>query len=464
MPTARRHIAVRLVASNPPRRLTRGLCALLVLGACGQSSFAHRGELTVTEVTPATVSARGGDTVLVRGSGFGFQPEAWVNGLPVEAELQSPDVLALTTPRTVAGPAELRISTGLADKKWPEALVIEPLALTFAEAPEELTPPLPGEIHALEVLSSSTLLVATAAGLVALSPGDESAPAVLGETSVNAMAIGQAGTRVAVCTGDEAAPMHLLAVEGATLTPLADAIEAPLPCRWLAFVRTGGRALLVAFTPPTVSAWRHDGTRYLPLTVTTEPPWVEVTTALAADLDGDGDDELLTAGVDGEPFVRRWLTTLEEETLRLIADDAFPTPEGESRALLAFDANANGALDLFAAGDAADALFINGGPEGFADEAWQLLPFDRSSGRDAAAGDLNLDGTVELVVATDDAVDRLYEGTAEGFVDRTPSLGLTPPYGTRHVALFDFDADGALDVVTAHAGADTLRVRLLVEP
>ena len=454
----------------------RRVALLLLACACGQSSVAGRSVLEISDVSPRTVSARGGDVVLVKGSGFGLQPRAWVRDEEVVAELREDELLAITIPRTVAGPADLRIASELAEKTLVDALEIRPISLAFVEAPEWLQPELGGGLNgAQEVLfdrrKPPALLFGSTRGLHALQAGDDgtwsttafplSPPESAEEPSIAALAVDPSSHLVAACTSDDAA-IRLLAVESSSLRPLEAPVEAPLACEWITFLRTGfGREVLLARTTSGVlAAWRHDGTRYVPLELSGAPRG-DVLRVL--DLDGDGDDDLLAGGVDGEPFVARCFARLEESALVFTRDDAYPAPQGRPRALVPLDVNHDGAGDLFVAGDGRDALFLNDGHDRFFDDAWRRLPFERARGVDAVAADLDLDGFEDLLVATEDGPDRLFLGSPTGFVDRTPTLGLDGPFGSQRILAFDVDADGDLDVLTARPGESTLRLRLLVD-
>lgn len=123
----------------------------------------------------------------------------------------------------------------------------------------------------------------------------------------------------------------------------------------------------------------------------------------SADLDGDGDDDVVLGGSRGSA------------TRILInqGDGKFGTPVAlagteayEDMGVLVFDVDADGDRDLFVVSggiessgeDLCDRLYLNDGKAGFTPAPKGVLPKDQSSGGPVAAADIDRDGDVDLFV------------------------------------------------------------------
>ncbi len=456
------------------------LLALVATGAglgCSQSSLA-KASLELDSVAPATVSARGGQTLRLRGRGFADGTHVFVRDQQLTANVVDDGTLEATMLPTVAGKADVRVTVDGDSATLPEALTITPIPLAFADAPDWTLPKLPGPVDVLASSAAGPLvggawgmsLVAFADGKLSALPvgalatggGDAGLPPVL------AAASSPSGSSVVVCV-DATPSLRWLAVQAGALVAkgsadpggkcLALAMGSVQPEEpWLyALVQTAAGVVVKAWQP---------GSPPKSVAVDTPPLPPTVDAFAAADLDGDADDDLIVAGTDGTtPTLAAWTRTTDADgTLRFTDEGALPSREERTYALLATDLDGDGFPDIYAAGDGQDALFINDGYGHFADDASRQLPFERASGHAVAAADFDRDGRIDLVVATPAAADRLYVASAAGFDDQTPLLGLEPDLGGNAVVLDDLDHDGDVDVITTTAATHALRVRWLVPP
>lgn len=443
--------------------MRRALPLLCALGACSQSAVTDA-PLSLTSVQPSTASARGGTVLHVRGRGFAEGTRLFVQGVEVPVEAKDPEVLDAVLPPLAAGPADVRVEHEDEQATLAHALQVVPIPIGFAEVPDYLMPALPGPVWRL--LATRAGLVAggewgvsvlawkegklSAAPLKGLEPPEEgAAPRLL------AAAASADGARLALCVEDET-PLRWYVVDGDRLAGRGSTGALPGTCGALAVGAAAVYVRAATEAGPRLCVW-HPGADPA---VAESPAIAALDDWLAADADGDGGDDLVVAGRDGDELrTEIW----NARSAAFVNEGALPARAARTRALVAADLDGDGDADVFAAGDGADALFVNDSHGRFADDAWRMLPFDRATGTGAASADFDRDGRPDLVVATPDGVDRLYLGGPEGFRDATPLLGLETGRGGRVAAALDVDGDGAADVATVtQTGA--LRVRLHVDP
>ncbi len=462
------------------RCLPLALLCLLVssIFACSQSSLSGA-SLELDSVSPGTVSARGGETLTLRGRGFSDGVQVFVRDQALTANVVDGSTLQATMPPSYAGKADVTVKLQDSTATLKSALTITPLPLDFAEAPAWTLPKLPGPVDVLGSSAAGPLaggawgldLLTCAKGTVSALPvtalvsGSADAatmPAVL------ALASAPSGLRVAVCV-DATPALEFLEAKAGSLVGNGSAdpggacvklamgsVQPDNP--WVyALVQTDSGLALKAWMP---------GSTYKAVTVETPafPPTVDA--FAAADLNGDGGDDLIVAGTDGTtPSLAAWMrSTAKDGSLVFTDEGTIPPRATRTYALVPADFEGDGNTDVFAAGEGADSFYVNDGHGHFADESWSRLPFSRATAAAAATADFDRDGRLDLVVATPDAADRLYLGTDSGFEDQTPALGLTPDLGGDAVVLDDLDHDGDTDVITATAADHALRIRWMVAP
>jgi hypothetical protein len=419
--------------------------ALALLCGCG-------GGLRVDAVTPASASARGGETVTVHGEGFKPGMSAWLGEAPVVPVVTGARTLEFTVPPGLAGKRDVRVQVDKATATLEDALALLPLQLQFTELPAWEFPALPG---------AATWLAAAPGGLLAAgefgASNLHSSPAGTGVTPlsglsledggmppVRGLALQRSGATGVLCTAGTA-PLHWLGLSGGELAITSSGEPRSGTCLALALGQDRD-------SPSAVIAWREadggvallgwkEGGEPLPLPSPALPGTVHA--LLPLDVDGDGDEDLLVAGRDAQPRAETWL--FEDGGY---VQGALLQRGGDTRALVPLDVDADGDMDVLGAGAGADALWLNDGAGRFADDGWRRLPFDRSDAHAAAAADLDLDGRPDVVLAVPGALDRLLLARDGGFEDATPALGLSPGAGGRAAAAFDLDGDGDLDVAT----------------
>ena len=177
----------------------------------------------------------------------------------------------------------------------------------------------------------------------------------------------------------------------------------------------------------------------------------------AADVQGDGTQDLIVAGTSSDPDARLRLFVQgagADPDLPFVqaAAGALPATPDPSSAAVPLDSDRDGDADLVIISTGQDRLLENDGSGHFFDDTFASMPVDWVDGRSAQASDLNRDGWLDLLVANDGAVDRLYLGRANGgFVDETPLLPLLDS-PTLRLLPADVDGDGDSDLLVVRAG------------
>ncbi len=170
-----------------------------------------------------------------------------------------------------------------------------------------------------------------------------------------------------------------------------------------------------------------------------------------ADFDGDGDLDVIVVSEDDKTN-EFYLNDGEGE----FSDAGARIPvTGTSNAVLVIDADSDGDMDILIGNNGQNALLLNDGKAVFVDATAARLPAREDVTQDVAAGDLDGDGDLDLVVANEDANRILLNDGSGVFTDAVPgSLPLRDaPEESREVALGDIDGDGDLDLFFANVQA-----------
>jgi hypothetical protein len=168
--------------------------------------------------------------------------------------------------------------------------------------------------------------------------------------------------------------------------------------------------------------------------------------ALLADLDGDGDLDLVVVSEDDE----RNEFYLNDGTGHFAPEHARLPVAGVSNGVAAADVDGDGDLDIAIANNGPDRLLLNDGAARF--RLSDGLPEDSDVTQDVAFADLDGDGDPDIVFANEGPERILINDGAGRFSDETAAR--LPGQGaggeTRDVTLADIDGDGDLDIVLSN--------------
>jgi len=186
---------------------------------------------------------------------------------------------------------------------------------------------------------------------------------------------------------------------------------------------------------------------------------------LTVDVDRDGDLDLVTANVSASDGVYLRLLLALPQGFVDAPTGRLPTPPGPVNHAVAGDVDGDGDQDIIAiCAGGQDRVLRNDGTGYFFDDTLTTMPLDKAVGTYAVLRDLDRDGRPDLVVANSPHQDRLYLNSGNGtFHDYTPLLpiGQQPTNGA---LVLDVDSDHDLDLVLLNGAGTGNRLLLSVRP
>jgi hypothetical protein len=471
----------------------------LLAGAASLLAACHGREVELTSVSPREISARGGETLTLRGSGFGEGAAVRLGGERVKTvKVVSEEEIQLSTPPLYAGPLTVAVET--VDGQSAELKVdVQPLDLRFSEAPPfalswDLETPISAvalgdfdrdgdpDLVTCAAGASCRLLRNDGRGNFADTPEGKSGPrfpaAMLDTRVITAadfdgdgaldlfLGLGSEGPGAVyrnngAATFTDAGPDTFAALvdpvtavaagdldgDGRPDLVIADGTADTVPLRVYLNRSKGGA---IAFS--LAESWS------IP-----ERDWI-VSAMTLVDVDGDGALDLVLATPSASDGVGLRLLLhhgkgFEDATARLPSGIA-----GEIAAIAAGDVNGDGAPDLVAVGAGQDRLLLNDGSGHFFDATLASMPLDAAPGTSVALVDLNRDRHPDLVIGNAGAETRLYLNDGTGrFLDHTPLLPIQADQ-TLWVAATNVDGDADEDLLILNSPPAAPRLYLSVEP
>ncbi|MDT8369681.1 MAG: CRTAC1 family protein, partial [Longimicrobiales bacterium] len=173
---------------------------------------------------------------------------------------------------------------------------------------------------------------------------------------------------------------------------------------------------------------------------------------IAADLEGDGDDDLLLWNESG-------VTLLRNELGRFV--DLTPAGfEGVTgvRSIEVADVDSDGVLDLYLVRDGPNQLHRHDGAWGFEDTSARDGADDAGSGLSAVFVDIDHDADLDLIVGNEGAT-RIHRNDGRGRFTPVPgAMGIAGVTGVLAFAFADLDDDGDIDLLAARGDAGLTRI------
>lgn len=169
-----------------------------------------------------------------------------------------------------------------------------------------------------------------------------------------------------------------------------------------------------------------------------------------ADFDGDGNQDIVVVSEDDR--INELYLANGDGTFR-DAGDLLPVT-GTTNAVAVLDLNADGAPDIILGNAGQNTALLNDGAGRFTDATHVWLPQRNDRTQDLEAADVDGDGDLDLIVGNEDH-NRLLINAGERFVDETADrLPLrAPAEETREADFGDVDGDGDPDLLLANVRA-----------
>lgn len=496
--------------------------------ACGVSDDAGNvaaAPPTLTSVTPAQISARGGDVLTLHGSEFAAGITVQFGDASAESvKVVSPTELTVTAPPLFAGPVTIKTAGTSGTAELTNAVTVLALDLRFVQAPSY----------------SLTLTNDFDAGADAATDQD-AGPSPPLSAAASADFDGDGDSDLVTCAATE--ECHFLANDGKgnfadtssdgthfasgsmnAVTLVTDDFDGDgdrdlvvAPASGFAVIETNGGTARFSESP---LAWTQVGDGGAAEEDGGSAAIDPVTAMASGDLDGDGKPDLVVGNATGAgaPFrifkntsssgairflqsapgvvpTRDWAVrgialgdvdgngsvdivvatpgSADHVELRLLLGDKgiFTEAHGglpnvvdaQVTALAMADVNGDGAIDIVAAGKGQDRLLINDGSGHFFDSSSTSMPLDDTTATSMMLVDLDRDRDLDLIIGNQGAVTRLYLNDGTGvFGDATPVLPIAAD-DAAWVHAADVDGDSDQDIFVFSAAPTVSRLYLSVE-
>src|SRR6266540_3859532 len=211
-------------------------------------------------------------------------------------------------------------------------------------------------------------------------------------------------------------------------------------------------------------------TMSLTFSIKNYPTGTNPSSVAIGDLNGDGQLDLVTANIGGDPLANPTPAGTISVLLgsgggTFSAATPYPTGSFLPFSVAIGDLNGDGKLDLAVAnyghplsGDGAISVFLGNGDGTFS--AATPYPTLAIGAQSVAIGDLNGDGKLDLVVAYASSKYSVFLGIGNGSFNQQTPISLSGNKNLSSVAIADLNGDGKLDLALANAGSDTVSVFL----
>jgi Lectin C-type domain/FG-GAP-like repeat/IPT/TIG domain/Thrombospondin type 3 repeat len=472
-------------------RLALSLSLGSLLVACSSS------DETLTGVSPARGTARGGEVVTLTGSGFGASPVVRFGDKTATIKSVSATHVEVTAPPGIAGAVDVEVTAGGKHAVLEQAFTYQALPLTLIDVAWARLPPLPVNGGAAAIADGNddghpdVFQAARSEGVWIYPNGGKAAFGKPRQIAVSGPAMGTPPMSTPVdvrsvvaadLDGDGkidlflgttgATPSQVLLGDGKLgFTASAKALPALFGTEQRAIavdidgdgdldLVTVGSAATATGTPGVAILLNDGHGKFKDVTAErlAEGTW-NASGVAVGDVDGDGDVDLFFAA-DQEPC-RLYLND-GHGTFQLAAPDALPSDPAPGAGMPALgDLDGDGSLDIYLPTATQDHVFFNDGTGHFTDLTDTRLGPDATGGVTATFLDLDLDGHLDVAVVDGAGRVRVYrnDGTGQLF-DYSGEIAGDGTFPVGDVAVGDLDEDGVPDLFTSRP--DLSRAGLLV--
>ncbi len=407
--------------------------------ACSSSS-SPAGSVSLSAVTPNQASARGGDAITIAGSGFGSAPIVKFGSLTAKVQSATDSQITAILPRGVAGAVDVEVDVGAEKALLPESFTYVALPLLLVD---------------LTWQNLSSPLVSGAGSAVGDVNGDGS-PDILQAAGVEGIWLYTNDK-----TGKFKAPTLITLPVATAATATAAAV--PTDAQSLALEDFDGNGVLDLYVgtgsqTPNVLLLGDGKGGFVPSPIPLPAFVGTAETVASADLDGNGDEDLVLVNVGvtakdapGIAILANTKGTFTDITKKLAGGSFTAT------GVAIGDVDGDGDQDLFFGSDKdTSRLYINDGTATFQHASPDALPTDPLGAGIPAMGDLDGNGTIDIYVPSSGS-DHLLSNDGTGiFTDLSDlRLGQGNANGAS-ASIVDFDLDGRNDVIVIDRSGNIL--------